>query len=57
MALDEPKKDEKTIAINGLEVLIDAQTFPFIEGSVIDYIDETFRQGFTITPPDGSGTC
>jgi len=57
MALDEPKKDEKTIAINGLEVLIDAQTFPFIEGSVIDYIDETFRQGFIITPPDGRGTC
>lgn len=57
LALDEPQASEQTVAINGLDVLIDEQVKHFIDGATIDYITDKLQEGFVITPANGGGDC
>ena len=45
MALDEPKENEKTFHIDGVDILIDEQAIPFLDGWTI----ESDREGFIFT--------
>ena len=54
MALDEPKVNEPTVAVNGIDVLVAEDTRPFVEGMVVDYVTNQFGKGFVI---DGAGSC
>jgi Fe-S cluster assembly iron-binding protein IscA len=49
MALDEPEKDEQSVSINGVDVLIADYAKPFIDGTTVDYIKEARGEGFVIT--------
>jgi Fe-S cluster assembly iron-binding protein IscA len=53
MTLDEPKKDEQTITINGLDVLVEDFVKPFIDGTTIDYINKPQGEGFVIAGAGG----
>ena len=52
MALDEPEKDEESININGIDVLLADYTKPFVDGTTVDYIKEDRGEGFVITGQD-----
>ena len=52
MALDEPEKDEESININGIDVLLADYTKPFVDGTTVDYIKEDRGEGFVITDQD-----
>jgi len=54
MALDEPKENEPTVAVNGIDVLVAEDTRPYVEGMVVDYVTNQFGEGFVI---DGAGAC
>ena len=49
MALDEPEKDEQSVSINGVDVLIADYAKPFVDGTTVDYIKEARGEGFVIT--------
>ena len=56
----EPKEDDIIIETNTVQVLVDQESAPLIEGAQIDYIDGLMRSGFVISNPNfqgGGGGC
>lgn len=42
---------------DGVEVVVDAMSVPYLAGSTIDFADTIERQGFTIDNPNAKNTC
>jgi len=56
LALDEPNDKDERLSLEGLEVLVDKRALPYVEGSVVDYVQSFWGTGFTIRPAYG-GIC
>jgi len=56
MALDEPKDDETTTDINGIDVIISEEVKRYAEKTTVDYVTGPYRQGFIIGV-SGSAGC
>ncbi|SEA52923.1 hypothetical protein SAMN05660420_02330 [Desulfuromusa kysingii] len=54
LTLDELKSDEKIYTINEIEILIDNTVLPHTKENQIDFISNTYGQGFSIAPVTGS---
>ena len=58
-------EDDVTFAINDIDLAIDQNSAPYVEGSTIDFVEDLMRSGFTINNPNfpqsaggcGSGGC
>lgn len=57
MAFDDRKPDDQVIAQDGVEVVIDPMSANFLDGSVIDYMDNLEGSGFKIQNPNVHSTC
>jgi Fe-S cluster assembly iron-binding protein IscA len=55
MALDEPEENEQTVQVDGLDFLIADFAQPFMDGSIIDYVELPDGEGFTIL--NGQASC
>ncbi len=55
----EAKEDDFVIEADNIQVLIDAESAPLIEGAQIDYVEGLMRSGFVISNPNlqGGGGC
>ena len=54
----EAKSDDTIIDSGGVQILIDADSAPMMEGAEIDYMDGLMRSGFVINNPNiQSGGC
>ncbi len=59
----EAKEDDFIVQADTIQVLIDAESAPLIEGAQIDYVEGLMRSGFVISNPNlqgggcGSGAC
>ncbi len=54
----EAKSDDTVIDSDGVQILIDADSAPMMEGAEIDYMDGLMRSGFVINNPNiQSGGC
>jgi iron-sulfur cluster assembly accessory protein len=55
--------DERTLDgdtkrdFNGLGVVVDRMSVPYLQGAVIDFVDTIEKQGFTIDNPNAGGSC
>ena len=55
--------DERTLDgdakrdFNGLAVVVDRMSTPYLQGAVIDFVDTIEKQGFTIDNPNAGGSC
>lgn len=55
---DEQLEEEDAIVdFNGVEVVVDQMSVPYLDGASIDFEDTIQKQGFTIDNPNASGTC
>lgn len=52
-----PKPDDLLQACGSLNVYIDRQSAPLLEGVVVDYIDSLLESGFKFTNPNATDTC
>ena len=43
--------------INGVGVVVDRMSVPYLGGAVIDFVDTIEKQGFTIDNPNAQGSC
>ena len=57
LALDEPKENEDTINVNGIDVLIADEVKFTASANKIDYIESPLGEGFIITPKSGQSCC
>lgn len=53
MALDEPKEDETTIQINGLDVLMSEFDARIMDGISLDYVKDMNSEGFVVSGASG----
>jgi iron-sulfur cluster assembly accessory protein len=42
---------------NGVSVVVDRMSLPYLNGAVIDFVDTIEKQGFTIDNPNAGGSC
>ena len=42
---------------DGVEVVVDRMSTPYLFGAVIDFVDTIEKQGFTIDNPNATGSC
>lgn len=45
------------VDFDGVEVIVDKMSVPYLEGSNIDFEDTIQKQGFTIDNPNAQGSC
>jgi iron-sulfur cluster assembly accessory protein len=48
---------DATRDFNGVEVVVDKMSVPYLLGASIDFEDTIQKQGFTIDNPNASGSC
>lgn len=49
--------DDNVFEIDGVKILMDPQSVPLLEGSVIDYTDGLNGSGFALKNPQAKTTC
>ncbi|WP_030484033.1 iron-sulfur cluster insertion protein ErpA [Nocardioides aequoreus] len=42
---------------DGVAVVVDRMSVPYLHGATIDFVDSIEKQGFTIDNPNASGSC
>lgn len=42
---------------DGVEVVVDRMSVPYLDGATIDFADSIEKQGFTIDNPNAQGSC
>lgn len=48
---------DETVDFDGVEVIVDSMSVPYLEGASIDFKDTIAEQGFTIENPNAAGSC
>lgn len=48
---------DETVEFEGVEVIIDNMSIPYLDGASIDFKDTISEQGFTIDNPNAGGSC
>ena len=48
---------DSTVDFDGVTVVVDRMSGPYLSGAVIDFVDTIEKQGFTIDNPNASGSC
>lgn len=48
---------DAVMEFNGLEVVVDRMSSPYLEGSLVSFEDTIQKQGFTIDNPTAGGSC
>lgn len=51
------ESDDTVIEIDGLKVLIDNPSVPYLQGMTLDFADTIDQQGFKINNPNASNSC
>src|SRR5262245_9101891 len=55
---DERQLDGDTVTdFNGVNVVVDRMSTPYLKGATIDFVDTIEKQGFTIDNPTATGSC
>src|SRR3954464_6735680 len=53
MGLEEggPREDDALIEADGIRVVADARSLPYVHGAVVDFLDDPLRPGFKVEQP------
>lgn len=49
--------DDEVFEKDGIKVLVDAVSFPYLNGAEIDYVDDLIGSHFKINNPNASSSC
>ena len=48
---------DATVDFDGVEVIVDKMSVPYLDGATIDFEDTIQKKGFTIDNPNATGSC
>ena len=58
MASHSTKRTRATvIEAHGVQVLVDEQSAPYLDGSEVDYVESVMGEGFQVNNPNATETC
>lgn len=49
--------NDASVDFDGVEVIVDEMSAPYLDGASIDFADSIEKQGFSIDNPNASGSC
>jgi iron-sulfur cluster assembly accessory protein len=49
--------DDLVVDFEGVEVVVDKMSTPYLDGAIVDFEDTIHKQGFTIDNPNAQGSC
>lgn len=55
--LDDPSDDDLVLEKDGLRVVVDSVSLPFLADAVIDFSEELIGARFTVDNPNASSSC
>ena len=55
--LDDPAEDDLVLEKDGVRVLVDAVSLPFLHNAVIDFTDELIGARFVVQNPNATSSC
>jgi iron-sulfur cluster assembly accessory protein len=55
--LDDPLPDDLVLEKDGVRVLVDAVSLPFLENAVIDFSEELIGARFVVQNPNATSSC
>ena len=57
LAFDAENDNDEVIEVDGLRLLVDRDSIPYVRGSVIDYLDSLTGAGFKVENPNVVAAC
>ncbi len=58
LALDDESRDgDEVIERNGVRVLVDQRSLPYLNGTEIDYVEDIMGAGFRFNNPNAASSC
>jgi len=57
LAFDEQRGDDQIFEDRGLRILVDQDSLPYVEGSVIDFVEALTGAGFKVENPNVTAAC
>lgn len=57
LAFDEVRDGDAVFEDHGLRLLVDNQSLPYVDGSVVDYVDSLTGAGFKVENPNVVAAC
>jgi len=57
MAFDEVREDDEVYDQHGIQLVVDRESLPLLDGAVIDYVESLTGSGFTIDNPNAVRSC
>ena len=57
LAFDEQRDGDEVFEVQGLKLLCDSQSLPYVSGSTIDYVDSLQGAGFQVNNPNVVAAC
>jgi len=57
LAFDQQRDGDEIIEVEGLRILVDGPSLPYVRGSVIDYVDAMTGAGFKVENPNVIAAC
>ena len=49
--------DDLVVERDGVQVVVDAVSLPFVEGSTLDFVDDLMGQSFRVANPNATASC
>ena len=50
-------EDDAVVDREGVSMVVDAMSYPYLDGSVVDYIEDLNGSQFVVTNPNAASTC
>jgi iron-sulfur cluster assembly accessory protein len=57
MKVADPQEGDQVCGLEGVRVIVSADSVRFLEGSEIDYLDDLGDSGFRVNNPNASRSC
>ncbi len=54
---DEVAEDDAVVEKGGVGLVVDAMSYPYLEGAQVDYVEDLSGAQFVVTNPNASSTC
>ena len=54
---DEVAEDDAVIVREGVSMVVDAMSYPYLDGSEVDYVEDLNGAQFVVTNPNAAATC
>ena len=57
LAFDEKREGDQVFDHEGIKLLVDTESMPYVDGSTIDYVEELMGSGFKVENPNVVAAC